>query len=58
MIAGVLKKSGNDVLVVDYQFKPDSPSEISIVKKFKPDIIGITLYTATMKEADIIIDNV
>ena len=58
MIAGVLKECGNDVLVVDYQYKPDSPSEINIVKKFKPDIIGITLYTATMKEADKIIDNV
>jgi radical SAM superfamily enzyme YgiQ (UPF0313 family) len=58
MIAGVLVEDGNNVLVVDYQFKPDAPSEISIIKQFKPDVIGITLYTATMKEADIIIDNI
>ena len=33
-----------------------SLSQISIVEKFKPDIIGITLYTATMKEANKIIN--
>ncbi len=58
MLAGVLKQSSNEVLVVDYQFKPDAPSPTSFVEKFKPDIIGITLYTATMAEAVKIIDEV
>ena len=26
MLAAVLKEAGNEVLVVDYQFKPDAPS--------------------------------
>lgn len=56
MLAGVLTESGNDVSVVDYQFKPDLLSPETYIKEFKPDIIGITLYTATMKEANKIID--
>jgi anaerobic magnesium-protoporphyrin IX monomethyl ester cyclase len=55
MLAGVLKQNNHDVLIVDYQFKQDAPSPESFVAKFKPDIIGLTLYTATMKEADKII---
>jgi anaerobic magnesium-protoporphyrin IX monomethyl ester cyclase len=57
MLAAVLKESGNEVLVVDYQFKP-APSPKEFVEKFKPDVIGVTLYTATMKEADMIIDQI
>jgi anaerobic magnesium-protoporphyrin IX monomethyl ester cyclase len=58
MLAGVLTQSENEVLVVDYQFKPDASSPTSFVEQFKPDIIGITLYTATMAEAVKIINEV
>ena len=58
MLAAVLKQAGNEVLVVDYQFQPNAPSPKSIIQNFKPDVIGITLYTATMKEAEKIIQQV
>lgn len=58
MLASVLKEKGHEVLVVDYQFKPDAPSPKSISEKFKPDVIGLTLYTATMKEAETIIEQI
>jgi len=57
-LAAVLKESGFEVLVVDYQFKPDSPSPEIIIENFKPDVIGITLYTATIKEAEKLIEQI
>ncbi len=58
MLAAVLKKKGHEVLVVDYQFKHRCPSPEEFIKDFKPDVVGITLYTATMKEANRIINSV
>ncbi|WP_048191102.1 B12-binding domain-containing radical SAM protein [Methanobacterium sp. SMA-27] len=57
-LAAVLKKSGYEVLVVDYQFKPNAPSPEIFLDDFKPDVMGITLYTATMNEADKIIKQI
>lgn len=57
MLAGVLKERGHEVLVVDYQFKHDAPSSEVFIKEFRPDVIGVTLYTATMKEANRILDS-
>jgi len=54
----VLKEKGHEVLVIDYQFKHTAPSPEAFVKEFKPDVIGVTLYTATMKEANRILDSV
>jgi len=56
MLASVLKEGGHEVLVVDYQFKPNSPAPKTFFENFKPDVIGLTLYTATMKEAAIILE--
>jgi len=58
MLSGVLKRNGYEVLIVDYQFRHDAPSIEKFVNDFHPDIIGITLYTATMREANRIIDKV
>ena len=57
-LAAVLKRSGHEVLVVDYQFKPNAPSPETFFENFQPDVIGITLYTATMKEAEKIIEQI
>jgi radical SAM superfamily enzyme YgiQ (UPF0313 family) len=57
-LAAVLKESGYEVLVVDYQFKPDAPYPESFIEDFDPDVVGITLYTATMKEAERIIEQI
>lgn len=58
MLAGVLKKSGHTVLIVDYQFKHAAPEPGVFLKEFNPDIAGISLYTASIKEADKIISKV
>lgn len=58
MLAAVLKEGCHEVLVVDYQFKPDAPSPKSFIEKFEPDIIGLTLYTATMNEAEILMKQI
>ena len=55
MLASVLTDSDHEVLVVDYQFNQNAPSPSDVFDHFKPDVIGLTLYTATMKEADKII---
>lgn len=58
MLAAVLKQKGHKVLVVDYQFQPDAPLPTYFVEDFQPDVMGVTLYTATMKEANTIIDQI
>ncbi len=57
-LAAVLKESGYEVLVVDYQFKPNAPSPEIFIKDFEPDILGVSLYTATMKEAEKLIKQI
>ncbi len=57
-LAAVLKENGYEVLVVDYQFKPNAPSPEIFIEDFEPDVVGITLYTATMKEAGKIIERI
>lgn len=58
MLAAVLKENGHQVLVVDYQFRPGAPSPKNFMEEFEPDIIGLTLYTATMKEAGKIMEQI
>jgi anaerobic magnesium-protoporphyrin IX monomethyl ester cyclase len=55
ILASVLTERGHDVLVVDYQFNKNAPSPGDVFEHFKPDVVGLTLYTATMKEAEKII---
>lgn len=58
MLSAIMKNKGHEVLVVDYQFKHNALPIEKFMREFKPDVVGISLYTATMKEADIIIDDV
>ena len=58
MLSGVLTRKGHEVLVVDYQLTHTAPSPAEFVKSFHPDVVGVTLYTATMKEANEVIDEV
>jgi len=55
MLASVLTENGHEVLVVDYQFNQNAPTPGDVFEHFKPDVVGLTLYTATMKEAEKII---
>jgi anaerobic magnesium-protoporphyrin IX monomethyl ester cyclase len=56
MLASVLTERRHEVLVVDYQFNPNAPAPRAVFEHFKPDVVGLTLYTATMKEAEKIIE--
>jgi radical SAM superfamily enzyme YgiQ (UPF0313 family) len=56
MLAAVLKEKGHEVLVVDYQFQQNASPPDVFIKEFNPDVMGVTLYTATMKEANKILD--
>lgn len=58
MLSGVLRQNSCKVLIVDYQFRHNAPSIETFIDDFHPDALGITLYTATMKEANRIIDKI
>jgi len=58
MLSAVLKDRGHEVLVVDYQFNPNAPNPKLVLEDFNPDVIGLTLYTATMKEAETILEQI
>lgn len=59
-LAGVLKKRGHEVLVVDYAFLVENrDKEISFfIEMFNPDIIGISIYTPCINEANEIINKI
>lgn len=57
-LASVLKKRGHKVLVLDYAIFPKTPKVEYIIHNFKPDVIGITLFTRTKYDADAIIDKI
>ena len=56
MLSAVLKRAGHKIQVVDYQFCHNAIAVDKSIEQFSPDIIGVSLYTSTMKEADKIID--
>jgi len=58
MLASILRRDGHDALVVDYQFRHGAPPLSEFVSRFKPDVIGFTIYTATMSEVSELIDEV
>lgn len=53
ILATILKKRGHEVLIVDYAFLfKRKNSDISyLMKDFKPDVIGISIYTPNEHEA-------
>lgn len=56
LLASKLKEAGHKVLVIDYAIGENYPSAGKILKQFKPDVVGISLYTAAFKVADRIIE--
>lgn len=57
-LATVLRNGGYDVRVVDYAFYPKSPTPSKFMEDWSPDIVGVSLYTAAMAEANKLIDEV
>jgi anaerobic magnesium-protoporphyrin IX monomethyl ester cyclase len=51
-VGTALKKGGYEVLVVDYAFQLDAPPVRHFCEQFKPDIIGLSLYTSTWERYD------
>ena len=59
VLAGILKKRGHDVLVVDYSFLHGNAPDISFfIDKLKPDIVGVSIYAFTADSADGIISKI
>ncbi len=58
MLAGVLKKARHEVLIVDYQLRHKAPSIEKFISEFGPDVIGLSMYTATTNECDELLDKV
>jgi radical SAM superfamily enzyme YgiQ (UPF0313 family) len=56
ILASILKKRGHEVYVVDYNLIPNAPHISFFINRFKPDVIGVSIYTANTKEADKIIE--
>jgi anaerobic magnesium-protoporphyrin IX monomethyl ester cyclase len=60
ILAGILKKRGHEVLIADFAFLiEERDKDISFfINMFKPDIIGISIYTPNSKEANILIKKI
>lgn len=62
MLSAMLKARGHQVLVIDYFLFHDEPKTsqkyLEVITKFKPDIIGISLYTGVISCANEIISNI
>ncbi len=59
-LAAIIKKRGHEVLIVDYAFLfEDQDKDISFfMEKFKPDVVGVSIYTTNAPEAEKIISRV
>ncbi len=60
MLSAVLKAGGHEVLVADHMLFQDSPppAAAGLIKDFSPDIIGLSMYTATAGECLRVIDEI
>lgn len=58
ILASILEKRGHDAFVVDYNLIPNAPHISFFIDKFKPDVIGVSIYTANTREADKIIESI
>jgi len=58
VIAGRLKEAGYKVFVVDYAVGKDIPPIAEVLKSYKPDVVGISLYTAACTIGDKTIDTI
>jgi len=58
LLAAILKKRGHEVLIVDYQLVHNAPGIEHFIEEFNPDIIGMSIYTANVLEADSMIERI
>jgi len=54
ILAVILKNRGHEVLVADYAFMyEEQDTDVSFfIKMFNPDVVGISIYTANINEAN------
>lgn len=55
-LSAILKKEGHEVLSLDYNGKSGLPQIEEVVDNFKPDVVGISTYTASWTIASDMID--
>lgn len=60
MLSAVLKARGHEVLVADHMLFQDTPPPTAarLISDFSPDIIGVSMYTATAGECLRVIDEI
>jgi radical SAM superfamily enzyme YgiQ (UPF0313 family) len=60
ILAGIIKSGGHEVKVIDYafSFKLKEKSISFFIEEFKPDIIGISIYTPNAYDAEELINSI
>lgn len=55
-LGSVLKNADFEVVVVDYAYTPEAPDLKAFCEQFKPDILGLSIYTSVWDRYDKLID--
>jgi len=58
ILSAILKKRGHSVLIVDYQLIHKAPKISFFLKKFNPDVIGVSIMTSNINEANELIEEI
>ncbi|MBU1988881.1 MAG: B12-binding domain-containing radical SAM protein [Nanoarchaeota archaeon] len=59
ILSGILKKRGHETLIVDYAFlRGKIPSVFNFIEKFKPDLVGVSMYAFNAREGMEIISEI
>jgi radical SAM superfamily enzyme YgiQ (UPF0313 family) len=60
MLASVLQQNGHQVMILDYLLFLDreEPSIEDVINRFDPDVIGLSLYTSTMHDSSLLLDEI
>jgi len=58
MLSAMLKKAGHKPLVLDYLIFPNIPSIDKFMERFKPDVAGVSIFSASLKESVRVIEKI
>jgi len=58
VLAAILKKRGHSVLVVDYLFMHKDIDVSVFIKEFKPDVVGLSVFTVNAKVVDYLVSRI
>ena len=58
MLSAMLKKAGHQPLVLDYLIFPNIPSIDDFMRQFEPDVVGVSIFSASFNESAKVIETV